>query len=180
MVKITRDMILPHPPNAVFRALRRSMPDIALRSPQSRYKIEDEIEEKDRFYRRASIHRPASLERLPPLVRTRLPPDLISRAINMMEESIFYEQDDRIQWTIVCPDLYSFSGNTRFLPIDRGGCRIIVLFYFDLDLDTYLTPSMQKIIVPVLQERIPDIFWSEMKSIYENITVDAQDLCSSS
>jgi hypothetical protein len=176
MVKLIRDFVLPGTEDQIFGLLRQKLPEY-LNSGEDKYVLLEEIKEETRLYRKARLIRASNVDIIPNIIKERLPQKFIDTATCLIEETIFYEEEHKIQLNVRCEydDVYNISGSVRFIPLDKTTCKVVMVIYMELNnMEKYIpTSAARDMIVPVIESRIPELFIEKQKMIYTN-------LCSSS
>ena len=175
MVKgIIRDFML-HGVNddTAFQKIRDNIPQF-FNSNGDSYVIELEVREKGRYYRKGKIHKNSNIDLIPPVIRDHLSHDFVEVVTRVTEETIYYEEEKKIQWSIcsdINPSLF-FSGSTRFIEMeDNTLCKVMMIINMEIPGISKFIPNqrIQQIVIPMIERRIPDIFCTNQANIYQQL-----------
>lgn len=174
MVKIVREIFLTGEVSHVFDTIMNDLPKMMMSDNENdTYTILEEIAEHSRIYRKVLIHRNDTLDMIPSVIKERLPDTLIHTATRLIQESIYYPKDQKIQWSITneCDPIYTISGTTRFLDMSDNLTKIIILVHFRLeDLSRYIQNSTTRDLVrPFLESKIPELCIDNIRDIYSRL-----------
>jgi len=161
-----------------FQKIRDYLPQF-FNSIGDTYVIESEVREKERYYRKGKINRASNMDMIPSVIRDHLSHDFIKVVSHVTEETIYYEKENKIQWSLYSNtnNSFFFSGSTRFIDMDDDNsfCKVVMIINMEIpDISRYIpNPRMQKMVVPMIESRIPDVLVNNLANIY-------QQLCNSS
>lgn len=168
MVKIIKDFVLKCKDEIIFEKIRDS--EIY---DKSEYTIQEEINEPDRLYRKILLKKPTLLDTIPTLLKEQLPIEFVQTVTNLITEEIFYNKEKKIQYSIQCnPDnVYTLSGNIRFIQLDNINCKVIVLLYleFNNEISKYINNNIRSLIIPILETKIPELFVNNLNDTYKSL-----------
>lgn len=171
MVRFVRDFILKGRDTEIFQTIRNGLPSFM--EQKGGYEIQKEIKEGDRLYRKSSIQRDATASLIPKLIQEKIPKQLMDTVTNLIEEQIFYEKILKIQWSIIphADPIYILSGSIRFISLDADICKVMILIHLEWnDIDKYIpNMTMRDMILPLLENKIPEICVAELKHTYSDI-----------
>jgi len=171
MVKVIRDFLL-HGVDDVtaFEKIRDHLPDF-FRKIGDEYTIESETREKGRYYRKALIHKNSTIEMIPAIIRDHLPTEFLHIVTNITEETIYYENEHKIQWSVYgkIENTFLFSGTTRFLPLQGDMCKVMMIIHMNFNCKYITSSRIQKMLIPIIESRIPDVFVKNQSIIYQQV-----------
>jgi len=170
MVKIVREFFLNGETRAVFENVLSYIPTQIERHGNNEYNILDEIIEPSRTYRKIVIHRESIGDTIPSLIRERLPDNLLHTASRLIEETIFYHKENKIQWSITneCDPIYTITGTSRFISMSEKLCKVVMLIQLRIeDLSTYIpNQTTRDLLKPFLESKIPDLVVDNIREKY--------------
>lgn len=173
MVKFVKDFILQGDQRDIYETLRTKIPEYLNREEEDGYHIMEEIEEEEKYYRKAKIEKRSFLKKFPQFFLDKLPQSLLETSTKLMEETIFFHKELKIQWTISSQldDIYVLHGTTRFINSDPQNCKVLVLMFMELKHLEHYFPNQvaRNLITPFLESKVPTYFLSNLKDVYKQI-----------
>lgn len=170
MVKLVRDFTIKGKEEEIFLNVRDKLP---LAFTEEEFKVLDEIKEGNRVYRKSLLRKKDTLDMIPSIIKDNLPQDFIRTSTSLIEESIYYEKEKKIQFTIVCEydNVYSISGSVRIVQLDPNNCKVYIILYFELnDISKYVpNEKAQSLVIPLLESKIPDVFLENIQTTYQSV-----------
>jgi hypothetical protein len=170
MVRFIRDFILKGSDREVFTVIQQSLPHYMKQTGE--YTVQSEIHEGECLYRKAIVHTDVDTM-IPRLIREKIPPSIIDTVSSLIEEQIFDNRLMKIQWSItpVSKSIYTLSGNIRFISLDGGLCKIVILIYLEWNDVESIIPdtTAQNFLLPLLEKQIPDMCLNQIRHAYTSI-----------
>lgn len=170
MVKLVKDFTMKGKEEEIFLAVRDKLPQTL--SPQE-FNILEEIKEGNRLYRKALLRRESTLNMIPSVVKENLPDKFTRTCTCLVEETIFYEKERKLQFSITCEydNVYSLSGSVRIVQLDDQHCKVFIILYFELHaIDKYITSDkVRSMVVPLLESKVPSVFIDNLRTTYQSV-----------
>lgn len=179
MIKLVRDFYVNGDDGVVFDTIQTYLPHYLNSHPEDEYKVDEEIIEDHKIYRKSFLKMNSFLKELPKMVLKTLPKEFVESVRHITEEVIFDKKEKKINFVIVSGDVYKITGSTRFVSIAKEKCKVITMIYFRLiEADKYFpNKTLSNMIIPLLKTKIPEMFIMN-QNIYYNAVFNKYKLSS--
>lgn len=163
MARLIRDFVLPCSDECIYKIILERVPESYIEMKEYEFRIEDEIEEEDRFYRKMSYQKEPYMSMVPSIIKENAPKQLLDSSNRVIEESIFYRKEKKIRWAVNIENLdsYRMCGTTCIIPLSDEMCKISLIIRFEMKEDGFFKPLLEK--------WIPDTLAAKTRKMYMDL-----------